>query len=166
MFLFFILLPHVLAATLHLHLQVLGARGRGPLCDEHGVRMLYRSSNFSSAADDWTSNWSDARTLTGANQVDPRDARAKMKGSGTVAFGDGSMNMSKTPRLYLTSSPRYGWEDVEMTSYATWHRDGTLKSYSGLTMVARTNHGDYTQGCTAAGYYARIYRSSGEAAFQ
>ena len=143
-------------------LTVLKVSANERLCDDHGVRKLYVSSN--SSADAWTSNWSDARTLTGANQIDPFDARAKMKGSGTISMGSGIMNMTKTPRLYITSTR--GFEDVEMTSYAKWVSDGTLKSYSGLTLVARTNHGDYSQGCTAAGYYARIYRSSGEAAFQ
>ena len=74
--------------------------------------------------------------------------------------------MSKSPRLYLSTVDGSGWENVEITAYARWLTDGTLKSYSGLTMVARTNHGDFTRGCSAAGYYARLYRSTGEASFQ
>ncbi|EOD09247.1 hypothetical protein EMIHUDRAFT_452883 [Emiliania huxleyi CCMP1516] len=72
---------------------------------------------------------------------------------------------SESPRLYIRSGGS-GWEDIEFTAYGRYRAYGDVRSYSGLTLVARTNHGDYTDGCSAPGYYARIYTTTGEVAFQ
>eukprot|EP00935_MAST-01C_sp_MAST-1C-sp1_P002877 g2877.t1 len=99
-----------------------------------------------------------------------------MRGSGYIIAGHGRLKMHGSPRLYIAgigdSTDTYhgstggGWENVEMTVYARFVSDGVLKSYSGLTLVARSNHNDYKENaCSASGYYARIYKSTGQAAF-
>jgi hypothetical protein len=74
--------------------------------------------------------------------------------------------MTGSPRLYISTSEE-GWENVEMTAYGRFVIDGNFLSYSGLTMAARSNHDLYKEdGCEALGYYARIYKYTGECAFQ
>eukprot|EP00854_Cymbomonas_tetramitiformis_P016264 gene16264-19299_t len=133
-------------------------------CDVFGIKPLY-ASNSSSAEDSWFGNWSVSRTLTRAGMYDPNDDRCKMKGSGEITFQGGECFMKGNPRLYVESKS-FGWESVEFTAYGRWVADGRVQSYSGLTLIARTNHGDYSNGCSAPGYYARIYRTSGESSIQ
>lgn len=76
--------------------------------------------------------------------------------------------MTKRPRLYIEKeNGDEGFGDVEFVAYGKVGSFGELKSYSGLTLVARSEHGSYgDNGCNAAGYYARIYAETGEASFQ
>ena len=91
-----------------------------------------------------------------------------MRGSGNIDIGGGVAKFYGSPRLYVShDDPSLGWEDTEITAYGKYVEKGTSKSYSGLTIVTRSNHDLYsTDGCSAFGYYARIYQSTGECAFQ
>ena len=137
--------------------------------DSFGINEIYKSDTSKSSGD-WESNWdrSSPDTLNRSSQKDPKDDRSVMSGSGTVTFENSECKFTgRVPRLYLNKKPNSpGWEDVEFTAYGKYVADGALKSSSGLTMVARSSHGDFNDGCSAPGYYARIYRSSGEVAFQ
>lgn len=130
------------------------------------------TSYTSSAQDgDWISNWSTPRTLERAFDVDPEDGRSMMRGSGDIVIGDGIAKFLGSPRLYIShDDPTVeGWDDVEITAYGKYVDQGTapFKSYSGLTLVTRSNHDAYaSDGCSAFSYYARIYQESGECAFQ
>ena len=159
-----------------LALLALGIAQAAPLnCGAFGAQVY--ESNVTAMGNDWTStSWdgNSTRSLTSPFTYDPQDDRNMMKGSGTVTLGNGECRMAGSPRLYTSSSPPFGWSNVEFTAYGRWLSDGstgdppvsTLKSYSGLTLVARTNHGDYADGCSNAGYYARVYRSTGQVALQ
>jgi len=85
-------------------------------------------------------------------------------GSGSITIGGGVAKSRGSPRLYISNSDR--WENVEMSAYGKWVERGTLKSFSGFTMAARSNHDNYRgNGCDAFGYYARIHWQSGRLAF-
>eukprot|EP00547_Thalassionema_nitzschioides_P010735 CAMPEP_0194261354 /NCGR_PEP_ID=MMETSP0158-20130606/45983_1 /TAXON_ID=33649 /ORGANISM="Thalassionema nitzschioides, Strain L26-B" /LENGTH=604 /DNA_ID=CAMNT_0039001473 /DNA_START=183 /DNA_END=1997 /DNA_ORIENTATION=+ len=120
---------------------------------------------------DWTSNWTASRFLESSFDVDPFDPRAMMRGSGDVDIGSGIAKFLGSPRLYIDKggyTTSAGFENVEFTAYGTYITLGNGgKSYSGLTLAARSNHDNYsTDPCDAAGYYARIYQNTGECAFQ
>jgi hypothetical protein len=118
------------------------------------------------AIGDWSSDWDLFRSVDQAFEVDPFDPRCIMRGSGRIDFGGGDANMTGSPRLYISTSEE-GWDNVEMTAYGRFAIDGIFKDYSGLTMAARSNHDLYKDdGCQALGYYARIYKITGECAFQ
>ena len=98
------------------------------------------------------------------------DPRTEFRGSsstGKIEIGNSVMRMLGNPRYYIDNSD-IGWRNVEFTGYATWISDGEkLSSVSGFTMAARSSHDLYADdGCEAFGYYARIYRDTGECAFQ
>ena len=133
--------------------------------------LLGASSSLSlvSAQDgDWASNWTETRSLFGSSRFDRLDPRSTMRGSGNIDIGGGVAKFYGSPRLYVShDDPSLGWEDTEITAYGKYVEKGTSKSYSGLTIVTRSNHDLYsTDGCSAFGYYARIYQSTGECAFQ
>jgi hypothetical protein len=129
------------------------------LCSTRFVTLANGSSDW------WVADWKIERTLLdGANEIDPNDNRATMRGSGEIKFGNEISIFKDSPRLYI-SNGIYGWEDVEFIAYGKYMGKGSVKSYSGLTLVARSNHDTYN-GCDAFGYYARIYLNSGECAFQ
>jgi hypothetical protein len=121
---------------------------------------------------DWENNWGEptpTRVLEKAFQKDPHDDRTMMRGSGSITLGDGKCIMTQSPRLYIaaTEGSDDEWGDLEMTAYGEYKSLGTLKSHSGLTLVAKSRHSNYkTNGCDGAGYYARIYAETGEASFQ
>jgi hypothetical protein len=117
---------------------------------------------------DWQSDWTDTRSLLSAYDVDPLDSQCLMRGSGDILISNGTATFLGSPRLYVYNRPRkIKWENIEMTAYGKFVNDGTLSDSSGLTMAARSNHDLHTSdGCEAMGYYARIYRSTGECAFQ
>ena len=83
-------------------------------------------------------------------------------------MGNGVAIFKRKPRLYIAKeSGVEGWADVEMTAYCKYVSVGDSYSYSGCTMVARSNHDTSPDGpCGAFGYYARLYQGSGECAFQ
>ena len=89
-----------------------------------------------------------------------------MRGSGRIDIGGGVAKFYGSPRLYVShDDPSLGWEDVEISAYGKYVETGSSKSYSGLTIVTRSNHDLYsTDGCSALGYYARVYESTGECA--
>ncbi len=127
------------------------------------------SSGFVTLANgssDWVADWEDERTLYKAFEIDPNDDRATMRGSGEIRFGNGTSVFEDSPRLYLSNGSD-GWENVEFTAYGNYIKKGREKSYSGLTLGARSNHDNYkSDGCDAFGYYARIFLKSGKCAFQ
>ena len=116
----------------------------------------------------WVSNWEgDVRFLESSGDVDPNDPNTRLRGKGEMTVGNGLAIMYRSPRLYIENPDGEGWEDVEMTAYGRLVSEGELDSYSGLTMVARSNHDEYSKkGCEASGYYSRIYFETGECAFQ
>uniref|UniRef100_A0A7S4N5U2 Uncharacterized protein n=1 Tax=Odontella aurita TaxID=265563 RepID=A0A7S4N5U2_9STRA len=116
---------------------------------------------------DWVDKWDGAQRTPSTFEADPQDSRTVKRGSGEIILGNGECIMKKSPRLYIESSPTNGWENTEFTAYGKYESFGSLKSYSGLTLVARSNHDNYkNDGCSAASYYARVYADSGEASFQ
>lgn len=116
---------------------------------------------------DWTSNWQESeRTLDAAFEMDPLDDRSVMRGSGEIVFGNSLAKFKGSPRLYISNGADR-WKDVEIVAYGNYKNKGSVKSYSGLTLVARSNHDNYkNDGCDAFSYYARIYLETGECAFQ
>lgn len=138
--------------------------------DVHGIKHLY-ASDATKSANDWVSGWTGRGAVTildNAFKVDPGDPRATMRGMGAIEIGvnGGETRMINSPRLYIAAEEGHGFEDVEFTVYGKWVKDGSPKSSSGLTMVARTNHGEWGDGCTGAGYMARIYYETGQVSFQ
>jgi hypothetical protein len=134
---------------------------------------LFFAASYTASAQngDWISNWTSPRTLESAFDVDPGDARSTMRGSGDIVIGDGLAKFYGSPRLYIShDDPTVeGWDDVEITAYGKYVNQGKapFKSYSGLTLVTRSNHDEYaSDGCSAFSYYARIYQETGECAFQ
>mmetsp|Transcript_53989 Transcript_53989/g.114685 ORF Transcript_53989/g.114685 Transcript_53989/m.114685 type:complete len:441 (+) Transcript_53989:89-1411(+) len=124
-----------------------------------------------SAEGNWISNWSGAeRIITNSFDHDPLDARSVKRGSGKITLGNGIAKFNGSPRLYISKEAGVdGWENVEITAYGKYVDQGAepFKSYSGLTLVTRSNHDNYGDSpCDAFGYYARIYQESGECAFQ
>mmetsp|Transcript_12499 Transcript_12499/g.18346 ORF Transcript_12499/g.18346 Transcript_12499/m.18346 type:complete len:498 (+) Transcript_12499:91-1584(+) len=119
---------------------------------------------------DWTPDWFTAtRTLFSSFDVDPYDDRVMMRGGGDIVLGNNEAVFYGKPRLYINNTVAGGWENVEFTAYGNYIALGTLpiKSYAGLTLVARSNHDAYANApCEAFGYYARIYQETGECAFQ
>ena len=101
---------------------------------------------------DWISNWSTPRTLVSAFDVDPEDARSMMRGSGDIVIGDGIAKFFGSPRMYIShDDPTVeGWDNVEITAYGKYVNKGTAQTYSGLTLVTRSNHDAYaSDGCSA-----------------
>jgi hypothetical protein len=135
--------------------------------DAFGIVQIY-PSNPDRVKGDWTSAWerSDSATLTKSYEADPRDEMAVMRGARSIAIpGDGTCEFQGlAPRLYIES--QYDWDNVEFTVYGKYVTVGTPQAFSGLTLAARNNHGDYDDGCSAPGYYARMYLDSGKVAFQ
>lgn len=132
-----------------------------------GAASLLRFVAPASAQDgDWTAEWYESRALNSAGEVDPLDPRSTMRGSGEVEIGGNVAKFRGSPRLYVSSTVE-GWEDVEITAYGKYVNTGVGRSYSGLTLVTRSNHDEYkADGCEAFGYYARVYQDTGECAFQ
>mmetsp|Transcript_23640 Transcript_23640/g.44980 ORF Transcript_23640/g.44980 Transcript_23640/m.44980 type:complete len:431 (-) Transcript_23640:336-1628(-) len=117
----------------------------------------------------WKSQWDFGSGVVVSGQEDTRDPRATQRGPrkhSRIYLTEGIMKMYGNSRYYIDNTA-IGWRNVEMTGYAKWANDGTPSSLSGFTMVARSNHDVYDEdGCQAAGYYAKIYRSNGECSFQ
>jgi hypothetical protein len=162
--------------------------------DPHGITMIYASQDSqnpqSFKENDWVSKWETYTQdveLESVYDVDPNDNRLVLRGNGDIIIkGDGSGELlsEDSPRAYITAGGDEGWEDVEFTAYGKYIDDSMRpKSYSGLTLVARTSHslnkasacnesiyaGKTCSPCKAAGYYARIYKegnSNGETSFQ
>jgi len=134
------------------------------------ITILTATASIVAAQDgDWSSNWDTSRTLLSAFDVDPQDPRSMMRGSGDVEIGGGIAKFFGNPRLYIShDDPSVeGWENVEITAYGKYVNRGVSKSYSGLTFATRSNHDEYaSNGCSAFGYYARIYENTGECAIQ
>jgi len=145
----------------------LGSAEDSPTYDAFGILNLFGSPPRGTGGD-WANTWDQGqRTIFNTPTHDPYDNRTFMKGSSSgadVVIQQGAALFEGSPRLYIEGR----WEDVEMTGYGTYLAYGEIKSYSGLTMAARTNHGDYDVdgGCAAATYYAKIYTTTGEASFQ
>jgi hypothetical protein len=162
--------------------------------DPHGITMIYASQDpqnpLSFKENDWVSKWETYTQdveLESVYDVDPNDNRLVLRGNGDIIIkGDGSGELlsENSPRAYITAGSDEGWEDVEFTAYGKYVDDyKDPKSYSGLTLVARSSHslnkasacnepiyaGKTCSPCKAAGYYARIYKegnSKGETSFQ
>ena len=127
------------------------------------IASLFAAIATSSAQNDgnWKSNWSASRTLYSAFEVDPNDSRTMMRGSGDIEIGDGVAKFFGSPRMYISHDDAsvVGWENVEFTAYGKYVNNTYDRSYSGLTLVTRSNHDDYkNDGCGAFGYYARVYQ--------
>lgn len=116
----------------------------------------------------WTSQWGPPRRFSG---VDPQDPWFDADhGSATYRAAAGRLWISgATPRMYI-HDPAWvrQWRDVEATVYAMRREDSDI-DYSGITIVARTNHlrtGEGTRGrCDTRGYGARL-RFDGHADFE
>lgn len=130
----------------------------------HGIDMLY-ASDTRKCKNDWVSRWSSKRQTKKANAKDPGDSRCMQRGTGTITLGSDICRMTERSRYYIYKSYK-GYENIEFTAYGKYVSDGKGLSYSGLTMVARTNHGNFDNGCTGAGYMARLYRETGEVSLQ
>lgn len=142
--------------------------------DAHGSLLAYKSCDPASSAiacgSDWASEWgSYDMILDGAMDVDPFDARATMRGSGSISTSAGSdaAVFRQSPRLYVAQGDGDpGWENVEFTAYGMYVADPLTRPYSGLTLAARSDHAYYKDdGCAAPTYYAKIYRDTGSVAF-
>jgi hypothetical protein len=113
------------------------------------------------------------RNVSVTGVPDPEDNRTVFEGGsesgGVVIFGRGEAVMRASSRLFIKSLGS-GWDGVEMTAYGRYTLDDAEVAgapfYSGITMVARTNHeisdGGNEDGCSAAGYTATILRSTGQ----
>lgn len=139
--------------------------------DPFGIKTLY-GSDSSKKASDWISNWTGSlRTISVAGLSDPQDPQTVMRGGGEITFGNGEAvfyPQNPAPRLYINKKESgSGFENVEFTVYAKWEGSGYEQSYAGFTLMARTNHFLYeSDGCNAAAYYTRIWKSDGRVSFQ
>lgn len=130
----------------------------------HGINMLY-ASDTTKCLNDWVSQWNSVRQTDYGHDADPGDPRCMQRGFGSITFGSDICEMTKKSRYYIYKAYE-GYEDVEFTAYGKYVSDGEILSSSGLTMVARSNHGDFEDGCTAPGYMARLYRETGQVSLQ
>lgn len=165
--LFFIIVVAVAITTPLFYKKKQAQTAEAPCLDSyHGIEMMYASDN-AKCQNDWVSSWTSVRRLENAMEVDPDDTRCLQRGSGTITLGSDICIMKKRTRYYVYKSQEdVGYEDVEFTAYGKYVSDGEILSSSGLTMVARTNHGDFDDGCTAPGYMARLFRETGEVSLQ
>ena len=145
--------------------------GETPGKDAHGIQTLYKSCG-KRCGQDWVSQWADySMTLERSGEVDPFDPRATYRGSakGTIYTSDNSdtINFRESPRLYLTNGD-YGFGDVEFTTYFKMpYSFHGRASYSGVTLVTRSNHDNYgSNPCDAASYLARINYHTGQISFE
>jgi hypothetical protein len=153
-------------AIIAITIPILYKKKEVPCLDSyHGIEMMY-ASDTAKCQNDWVSSWTSVRHLENAMEVDPDDTRCMQRGSGTISIGSDICVMKERTRYYVYKSQDVGYEDVEFTAYGKYVSDGEILSSSGLTMVARTNHGDFDDGCTAPGYMARLYRETGEVSLQ
>ena len=126
--------------------------------DTFNIKMLYETNK---TGDNWFDNWQEPRTLTKV-QVDPDEKIAKMRGSGSLAMKNGIMTMTGSPRYYIHQYHK----NVEFTSYFKLNGWSDMKSYSGFTLVSRSNHHLYKEDpCAARSYYCRLW-NNGEIGFQ
>ncbi|TMW68897.1 hypothetical protein Poli38472_001053 [Pythium oligandrum] len=114
----------------------------------------------------WKLKTGSTRTISGVKK-DPADSVASSHGGGSITIStDGIVTMKGSPRYYLTA-PNADFLNVEMISYGRLKSKKKFKDLAGMTMVTRSNHGDFgNDPCQAMGYYSRIYFNTGEFAFQ
>ena len=110
----------------------------------------------------WISNFGIPRTLTKVEN-DPT-TNAKMRGSGIIDIKNDVMTMTGSPRFYI-HTPNKNVEFEASFKLNGWENDEPL-SYSGFTMVLRSNHHLYKDDpCQARSYYVR-YWNDGRIGFQ
>lgn len=138
---------------------------RAEAVDAFGITRLYPTLT---GGLHWTSHWVLPRRFSG---VDPQDPWFDADhGSATYRAGGGRLWISgAAPRMYIHDPAlERQWSDVEATVYAL-RRDDSDVDYSGITVVARTNHLRTEEGsrglCDTRGYGARL-RFDGHADFE
>ncbi|CEO98905.1 NADH:ubiquinone oxidoreductase intermediate-associated protein 30 domain-containing protein [Plasmodiophora brassicae] len=135
-----------------------------PLTGRDGIAQLFPTS--SRGGEFWSDTaWAKSRVLKKTG-TDSGYELGSMRGSGTMSIANGMLTMQGSPRYYIHSKKTL-WEDVEFTAYARNAGADEGVSYSGITLVARTNHHRYKEDpCSAHGYYCRLYFGTGQVAFQ
>ena len=74
-------------------------------------------------------------------ELDSLGSRVMMRGSGSIELGRGLCIMKANPRLFISKlDGDDGFGNVEFMAYGKYQSFGSLKSFPGLAMAARTSH--------------------------